>query len=74
MEADVGLYLINHGEILKKLGLNISVVRGDEDSLTMAKARQESSRKIIKLPDRNHMINGFWKEIYNFQKSFKEMR
>jgi len=49
MEADVGAELVNHSNILKKAGLNVRVLIGDEDSSTIASVRRENSQRIFKL-------------------------
>lgn len=74
MEPDVGASLINNSAILKEAGLNVRVMIGDEDSSTIANVRRGNSQKIFKLADRNHVRKHFTTELYNLQKSFKEMK
>jgi len=73
MEADVGAELVNHSNIIKKAGLNVRVLIGDEDSSTIASVRRENSQRIFKLADSNHIKKHFRNDLYELKKSFKEL-
>ncbi|XP_024888392.1 uncharacterized protein LOC112465192, partial [Temnothorax curvispinosus] len=74
MEADVGAELVNESTILKETGLNVRVLIGDEDSSTIAAVRRGNDETIFKLADNNHLKKHFSKDLYELQKTFKEMK
>lgn len=73
MEAHAGAALINNSDILKTVGLKVRVVIGDEDSSTISAVRKENAKTIYKLADKNHLIKNFGKELYELQKTCKEL-
>lgn len=75
MKPDVGAELVNRSTILKETGLNVCVLIGDEDSSTIATVRRgNNSQKIYKLADTNHLRKHFVSELYELQKSYKELK
>lgn len=74
MEASVGAQLINGSSILKKAGLKLRVVVGDEDSSTIAAVRNGHPLEIFKLADVNHLGKNFVKKLYQIKPMFSEMR
>lgn len=74
MEANAGVQLINHSNILKELGLKVRVIIGDEDSSMIAAVRASNlSEKFLKLADKNHLTKNFAGELYKIRNKFKEL-
>lgn len=73
MESDVGVDLINNSIILKKTGLNVRVVIGDEDSTTISAVRRGNPLTMFKLAGVNHLKKNFIRELYKLKSTYKEM-
>ncbi|XP_046587819.1 uncharacterized protein LOC124292972 [Neodiprion lecontei] len=74
MEPDVGVESVNRSTVVKDAGLNVRVLIGDEDSSTIAAVRRGNSQQIFKLADTNHLRKHFVSELYELQKTYKEMK
>lgn len=75
MEADAGVQLINHSNILKEVGLQVRVIIGDEDSSMIAAVRaDEPNQKFHNLADKNHLTKNFAGELYKMSEEFKELK
>ncbi|XP_011859062.1 PREDICTED: uncharacterized protein LOC105556578 [Vollenhovia emeryi] len=74
MEPDVGAFLVNNSTILQEAAVSIRVLIGDEDSSTIANVRRGNSKKVFKLADINHLRKHFVSDLYELQKTHKEMR
>ena len=75
MEADAGVQLINHSDILKEAKLQVRVIIGDEDSSMISAVRKDRPDiTFYKLADKNHLAKNFTRELYEMQPMFKELK
>ncbi|XP_058808409.1 uncharacterized protein LOC131673999 [Phymastichus coffea] len=74
MEANAGVQLINHSEILIESKLQVRFIVGDEDSSMIAAVRRDNPVITFhKLADKNHLLKNFSSELYNMRSLHKEM-
>ena len=71
MEADAGVQLINHSDILKEAKLQVHVIIGDEDSSMITAERKD--RPLYKLADKNHLAKNFTSELYEMHPMFEKL-
>lgn len=74
MEADAGVELINHSNILKEVGLQVRVIIGDEDNSMIAAVRNDNPDvNFHKLADKNHLTKNFSNELYKMRNKYKQL-
>ena len=73
MEAHVANKLVNENPILKEKNVRVGILIGDDDSSSIAACRAGATHSIGKLSDMNHTSKGVKKELYNIEKSHKEL-
>lgn len=74
MEADAGVELINHSNILREAGLQARCIIGDKDSSMISAVRKDNPNiNIHKLADTNHLVKNFSNELYKLRRSHKQL-
>lgn len=73
MEPDAAAQLVNNSEVLRRVGLDVRVLVGDDDSSTIDKIMKGSLHKIFKLSCRVHLARNYVKGLYHLKKSYSEL-
>lgn len=75
MEADAGIQLINHSNILKKVGVQPRIIIGDQNSSMISAVRADNNDlSYHKLADKNHLVKNFARELYKLQDVHKQLK
>lgn len=74
MEADAGIQLIIHNDILRKVGLQVKVIIGAEDSSMIAAVRRVSPNITVhKLADKHYLSKNFSNELYKIRETYSQL-
>ncbi|XP_071578903.1 uncharacterized protein [Temnothorax nylanderi] len=73
MEADTAVQIMVKNPDFKKAGIRIGTLIGDEDSSTIAAVQRETSHRVVKWSDSNHVRKKFTGKLYKLASTHREL-